>query len=159
MNIINILKNSFQLPHKQALFRLNRMNMRDTLVYINLLFFILFLPDAVNFVLNIIDANGSIPDVVYIQVIFLYPALTIFITTISVTGLSGIAYLMRTWLSRKLAFHQLWKMTAFALTVPIIVYLMFKLINQDSLILVSLAIWLWFIYKMITVYPKKAQPQ
>ncbi|MFD2637542.1 DUF1189 family protein [Piscibacillus salipiscarius] len=156
MKLGTILKNSLLLPKKDALFKLNRMNMRDTLVFINLLFLILFLPDAIRFVQNVKDTNGSIPDVVIIQVVFLYPALTIFLTTLIVTALAGISYLIRNSLNRKLAYHQLWKMTSYALTWPIIIFLFIKIFMLNLLfILISIVIFLYLITKMILIYPKR----
>ncbi|TFB24956.1 DUF1189 domain-containing protein [Filobacillus milosensis] len=157
MNLINILKYSLQLPKKDALFKLNRINMRDTFVYIIILFLLLFLPDAVQFVLDVKSARGSIPDVVIIQVVFLYPALTIFITTLAITLLAGFAYLIKELLKRKLAYHQLWKMSSYALTLPIFFYLASKILNFDSLY-IFLGLFIVFIFimtSMIQVYPQK----
>ncbi|SEP94610.1 DUF1189 family protein [Piscibacillus halophilus] len=156
MKLSTILQNSLLLPKKDALFKLNRMNMRDTLVYINILFLILFLPDIIRFINNVKDAKGSIPDVVIIQVVFLYPALMIFITTLIVTLLAGIAYFIRNIIKRKLAFHQLWKMTAYALTWPILLYLLIKIIDLNNfLMIIPLLLYLLLITKMITIYPKR----
>ncbi|GEL78829.1 DUF1189 family protein [Tenuibacillus multivorans] len=157
MNIITIFKNSLQLPKKQALFRLNRMNMRDTLVYINILFFLLFLPYAIDFVLNVKEKSGSIPDVVYIQVGFLYPALSLFITILTVSLLAVVAYGMRSALKRRLAYHQLWKMTAFALTIPIMIYFVINVFNIENffLFILPILLFIYFFYKMITVYPRQ----
>lgn len=43
MNFLINVKNSIQLPKKEALFRLNRVSMRDTMVYALIFTFILVL--------------------------------------------------------------------------------------------------------------------
>ncbi|MGP4071361.1 DUF1189 family protein [Piscibacillus sp. B03] len=157
MNLTTIFRNSLLLPKKDALFKLNRISMRDTLVYIILLFLLLFLPDVINFVRNVQDVKGEIPDVVIIQVLFLYPTITIFFTILIITLLSGIAYLLRNILKRKLAYHQLWKMTSYALTWPIILFLFIKVINLNHLfVLLILMLFFYLMTKMIKIYPKKS---
>lgn len=156
MKLTTIFRNSLLLPKKDALFKLNRISMRDTLVYIILLFLLLFLPDVINFVRNVQDVKGEIPDVVIIQVLFLYPAITIFFTILIITVLAGISYLLRNILKRKLAYHQLWKMTSYALTWPIIIYLLIKVINLNQLFALPILILFFYLMtKMIQIYPKK----
>ncbi|KAB8127846.1 hypothetical protein F9U64_16965 [Gracilibacillus oryzae] len=158
MILISIIKNCAKLPRKEALFQLNRVSMRDTLVYLFLLFFITFLP---NVILNIITFEADESVLSYsqflLQVIVSYPFLMMFLVIASISVLAFPAFIIRTFLHRKLAYQQLWKMTGFALLFPLICYhiLFYLPVSNNIAVLISI-LWLYVLmYRMIIIYPKK----
>ncbi|MFC4403063.1 DUF1189 family protein [Gracilibacillus xinjiangensis] len=158
MNLISIIKSCAKLPQKKALFQLNRVSMRDTLVYLFLLFFISFLP---NVILNIItfEADESVLSYTQflLQMIVSYPFLMMFLVITSISVFAFFALIIRTVLKRKLAYQQLWKMTGFAMLFPLIFYhiLFFTPLSNNIGFIISL-VWLYvLIYRMIVIFPKK----
>ncbi|WP_026571664.1 MULTISPECIES: DUF1189 family protein [Sediminibacillus] len=158
MGLIKIFKHSIVLPKKQAVFWLNRVSMRDTLVYIFLLIFVLYLPEGYDLAIqdNLL-LDSDLRSVFILQSITFYPMYVIFSGLVVISALAAVALLMSRMLSRKLAFQHLWKMTAFALTVPLIIYTLIKLTGWgNSYLVMLLLVGLYFIlYNMITVYPKR----
>ncbi|UFU01204.1 DUF1189 domain-containing protein [Radiobacillus kanasensis] len=158
MQFIYILKNSLLLPRKEALFRLNRVSMRNTIVYIFFLMLLLHLPDIVGALMTI-DENAEIPKEIFIlNLIVSYPLLLILSTFLGVSILAAISLLLIIFLKRKLAYHYLWKITTYALTIPYMIYKL--LLNNLELTgylaeVISLSILYYIMYKIITIYPKK----
>jgi hypothetical protein len=159
VDLFIIFKNSLLLPKKEALFRLNRVSMRNTLTYIVCLMFLLFLPDVVKVVMDVEAGLEGLPKGSYItQVIVFYPLFILFIVVTGVSLLAALSLPIKEVLGRKLAYHQLWKMTTFAMTVPLIIYTVLKLFHVNSVVvnLLQLIILYFLIYKMILVYPKRS---
>ncbi|WP_035723671.1 hypothetical protein [Gracilibacillus boraciitolerans] len=158
MAIFSILKNSATLPKKAAMFRLNRVSMRDTLVYLFLLFFISFLP---NVIMNVVQFNLSQSDIAYsqylLQIIVFYPFFMMFLVVTSISLLATGPWLLTWILQRKLAYQQLWKMTSYGIFWPIIIYHLLFFINIPISVSfsVSLALLYFILYKMIIIYPKR----
>ncbi|MRG85713.1 DUF1189 family protein [Salinibacillus xinjiangensis] len=151
------LKNSFLLPKKEALFRLNRVSMRNTITYIVILLFLLFLPDVIQSVIHF-EGNTDIPRSMYIlQLVVMYPFLIIFLSVAGISLLALGSYLLKMIFNRKLIYQQLWKMTTFALTIPLILYTLLKHnVGTNGLVNVIPIIILYvLIGKMITVFPKR----
>ena len=157
MNLITIFYKSIQLPKKEALFSLNRISMRDTLVYIFVVIFVLFLPELIHAIVNAdVDVEGLDVGTYILQVLVYYPLFIMFIVVAGISLLAAGALLLKTVLNRRLAYQQLWKMTSFAVTVPLIIYTLFNLVQLNSTITNWLPIVIYYIlmYKMISVYPK-----
>ena len=158
MNLLFIFKQSLFLPKKEALFHLNRMSMRDTITYMVCLLLLLLSPDIVKMILDTEVAHGALPRSVYIvQIIVIYPLLIFFIVVAGVSILAVTAAIVKRVLGRKLAYHHLWKMTVYALTLPLIIYTVLKFLPIDHFVvnILPLLIFYFLIYKMILVYPKR----
>lgn len=159
MNLGSIFKNSLMLPKKESLFKLNRVSMRDTMVYIIILLFILFLPDMIQMIISYTERQTeNLPSELYIvQVILLYPLLIVFLMVAGVSLLAAIAIPIKNLLKRKLKYQQLWKMTAFALTIPILIYLVLRLFDVSNwyINILPIIFYLFLMSKMIMVYPKR----
>ncbi|MFC4386728.1 hypothetical protein ACFOZ1_02785 [Gracilibacillus marinus] len=158
MSLLHILKLAIQLPKKQALFQLNRISMRDTLVYLFLLFFIAFLPNAFINVQQFDYAEQVVSYSQYLlQVIVTYPFLIMFFVVSGVSILALPAWFLSIGLNRKLAYQQLWKMTGFALLFPIISYLILFYSPISNYIAASISGLLLYslLCKMILIYPKR----
>ncbi|UOQ86739.1 DUF1189 domain-containing protein [Gracilibacillus salinarum] len=158
MGILSILRKSAILPKKDALFWLNRVSMRDTLVYLFLLFFIVFLPNVIIMIAGYEQGYSQVSYSQYLlQIIVFYPFFMMFLVVTSISALALGSLLFRWILQRKLAYQQLWKMTAFALLWPLLSYQVLYFISKEpTLAFLLCAILLYIIVvKMILNYPKR----
>lgn len=149
---------SIKLPNKKALFRLNRVGMDIVVVY---LFILLLFASIPAFIRQITTTGGYIDDLnfffklIYFFIFYYLPMNVIvflLLSLIAYIGL-GITKLMH----RKLRFAILWKMSAFTLTVPLVVFTFIALFYQMS----NMFLWIFIFYtfilliKMISIYPKR----
>ncbi|WP_163538662.1 hypothetical protein [Gracilibacillus sp. YIM 98692] len=156
MSILSVITYCMKLPNKKALFQLNRVNMRDTLVYLFILFFLTFSPNVINAMLNFDPVEASLSYSQYVmQVIIFYPFLIMFLVISGVSLLAFGAWVIKWAMKRKLVYQQLWKMTGFALLLPLFIYqlIFWAPIHNIFAYTISL-IWLYaLIYQMVLVYP------
>ncbi|MGI8316318.1 DUF1189 family protein [Halobacillus mangrovi] len=157
MGFIDSLINSLRLPKREAMFRLNRKGMTNTIVYLFILLAVLFLPDMIRTIRNLDTNLTEVSRGQYlVQVIVFYPMFILFLILIGVSMLAGVALLMRKALGRKLTYQQLWKLTAYAATLPLILTVVLKNIaipDGVSAILFFL-LFSFLMYRMITIYPR-----
>lgn len=154
----NIFKNSLILPKKEALFFLNRVPMGKTILYILVLMHLTFLPNLFKVTNSTFQQIENISFSLYIiNVIVLYPFFTILLMILSLTVFSFIALVLAKFLNRKLAYPYLWKITAYSLTVPLIIYAVLEILSiTNSLLVIVPILYLYFVlYKIICIYPKK----
>jgi hypothetical protein len=152
------LKNSLLLPKKSAVFRLNRISMRNTLVYMFFLIFLALLPDfVIEMFSSISSSQNSGIEVFILQLIVLYPLFCIFLGIVVISLSASIATAIKSLLKRKLAYQQLWKMTVYALTVPLIIYFIISWLNYNhwSIYLLLFVLHYSIMTKMILVYPRR----
>ncbi|WP_347861649.1 DUF1189 family protein [Salimicrobium sp. PL1-032A] len=152
------LKLSLRLPKKDALFQLNRKGMTDTIGYLFVLLLVLFIPSMYNAVTTFEQELQEVSRGLYIaQALVFYPLLIIFLIIAGVSLLAGGGLFLSKVLKRKLNYQQLWKMTAYALTLP----LTFSTVSTYIGVAESVTVLLFFVpisfllYKMIMVYPKR----
>lgn len=149
---------SIQLPRKKAVFRLNRIGMDITVVYMFMMLIIVSIPSFIDR-LQATDGFSSDLPFVFLVIyffIFYYLPLTIIIFLI----LSAVAYIgtkVAHFARRKLRFSLLWKMSAYTTTIPFLVYAILALLFRID----DTFLWLFLLYtvtlllKIITIYPKK----
>ncbi|MGV3489349.1 MAG: DUF1189 family protein [Tuberibacillus sp.] len=159
MNIVHILKNSIALPKKETVYSLNRVSMRDTLIYIFLLILISSIPDIIRLFLTGTFSQGALKSVFYLQVFLFYPLYIIFIGVIGISLLAGIGTLIKQGLKRKLTYHHIWKMTAYAATLPLLLNTVEKVcgFNNVWINVILILLLFFYLYKMIVVYPVAAK--
>ncbi|SHM51895.1 DUF1189 family protein [Gracilibacillus kekensis] len=158
MAILSILRKSASLPKKEAMFWLNRISMRDTLVYLFLLFFISFLPNVILIISQFDPTQSQIPYSQYLlQVIVFYPFFMMFLIVSSISILTLGSWLIKWLCQRKLAYQQLWKMTSYALLWPLLIYhlLFFTKLPVTFSFTIGLVLLYIILFKMIISYPKK----
>lgn len=159
MNIIEIFKYSVLLPNKKALFRLNRIGMKMIVTYVFILMLIAASPPLTTFIFTgRLPAENDIPPTLFIlQFFFFYYLLVVFIGFLGISAIAYIGLWLRKWLQRKLAYQQLWKMSAFAATVPLLLYTLAETlaINHWTVVITFLIVWLAIITKMITAFPRR----
>lgn len=160
MIFIQALLHSIKLPAKNAMFRLNRIGMDITVMYMFLLLLIVSIPSLLERLSNP-SQSGITVHIFFLLMyffIFYYLPLVIFVFVI----LSAVAYigvLISRALSRKIRFAILWKMCAYTTTIPFLIYTIIALFIPIS----DRWLWLFLIYtiilmiKMITVYPRRKE--
>lgn len=149
---------SIKLPHKKAMFQLNRIGMDITILYMFLILLLVSIPSLIE---RLTATNGPGADlnvffrIIYFFIFYYLPLAVIVFLLLSLIAYIGvgIAKLMK----RKLRFAILWKMSAYTTTIPFILYTILALIYPVS----DSFLWLFFIYtflfliKIISVYPKR----
>ncbi|WP_019153094.1 hypothetical protein [Robertmurraya massiliosenegalensis] len=154
MKLFHIFKDCLLLPQKDAMLRLNRLQMKNTFLYYFVLLLILIIPLE----LTVLQKNTTGPNDFYItQVLILYPFFMIFYALIGISLLTFLTVLMGKALKRKLKFQLLWKMIAFTLTKPILVFVFAYIMLGNQIIVNVIVMLLTFIsiLRLILAYPKK----
>ncbi|QKY70815.1 DUF1189 domain-containing protein [Lentibacillus sp. CBA3610] len=158
MIFLRTFLDSLKLPNKKALFRLNRIGMDITVVYMFILMLIVAIPSLTG-QLTTEDGAGSAMNLPFFLIyffIFYYLPLTIivfiYISFVAFIG-TGIAKLLR----RKIKFSILWKLLAYTITVPSILYTLFAFFVSIPNVFAGVFILytLLFLVKIITVFPQR----
>jgi len=158
MVFLQALRHSIKLPARNSVFRLNRIGMDITVVYMFVLLLLVSLPSLVTRLSNQGDSTITI-NLFFLLIyffIFYYLPLVIFVFVM----LAAIAYVgvfISQSLHRKIRFAVLWKMCAYTTTIPFFIYtiMAFILPIRDNWL------WLFLIYtialmiKIITMYPRR----
>ncbi|MCA1012489.1 DUF1189 family protein [Halobacillus halophilus] len=158
MEFLDSLWNSIRLPKKEAMFRLNRKGITSTIVYLFILMTVLFLPDMIGTIIRLDSNLTEVSRGLYlVQVFVFYPMLIIFLILVGVSALAGAALLMTNQLDRKLTYQQLWKMTAYAATVPLVLSILLKNtpVPNGLSALIFFSLFIYIMFRMIIIYPKK----
>jgi len=149
---------SLKLPQKKATFSLNRVSMDIVIVFLFILLFIVSIPAFIEQIKNahLMNVHVELFFLVIYFFIFYYLPLTIIVFGF----ISLVAYIGK-WLTkfmqRKLHYSILWKMVAFSLTLPFLLYTIIALFVSLS----DKFLWLGFIYaiiilvNIIAIYPKR----
>ncbi|MCA0984978.1 DUF1189 domain-containing protein [Halobacillus yeomjeoni] len=149
--------NSVRLPKKEAMFQLNRNGMTHTISYLFILLALLFMPDMIYSVLYLDSSLTEVSRGQYlVQMFVFYPLFIIFLILIGVSVLAGVCLLMRKAMGRKLTYQQLWKMTAYASTLPLILSVLLKTLAVPDGVsaLLFFTVFFYMMYQMIAIYPK-----
>lgn len=158
MELLTSFKNSILLPKKEALFRLNRISMRNALVYILLLSFILVAANIMTVLGSSAGGTRAAPDSMFVlQLIVVYPFFIVFLMITGISILSALGFLLKMLFRRKLAYAYLWKITAFAITIPLFIYIVLDALEvPDSFVQVlPLIYYMIVISKVILLYPAR----
>ncbi|MGP4070804.1 DUF1189 family protein [Halobacillus sp. B29] len=158
MEFFDSLWNSVRLPKKEAMFRLNRKGITSTIMYLFILMTVLFLPDMIGTIIRLDSNLTEVSRGLYlVQVFVFYPMLIIFLILVGVSALAGAALLMTNQLDRKLTYQQLWKMTAYAATMPLVLSILLKNtpVPNGLSALIFFSLFIYIMFRMIIIYPKK----
>ncbi|MFD2752134.1 DUF1189 family protein [Virgibacillus siamensis] len=158
MIFLQAFLHSIRLPKKQAMFKLNRIGMDITVVYMFILIFIISLPSFVNRLTSAEGLGADMPFLMHLVYFFMfyYLPLTIMLFLL-ISLIAYVGTLIAKALNRKIRFSILWKMTAYTTTIPFLVYAIVAMIFpvSDSYIWIFIIYSMLFIIKIITVYPKR----
>jgi len=160
LNLLVILKYCLLFPKKEAVLRLNKFDMRSTIVYLLVLLLLLIVPTEIRLLLEGSPNGNAVPSSVYIiQMLILYPFFTIFLGLIGISLLTFCGLALSKFLHRKLKFPLLWKMTAYSLAKPIFLFVLATaLIGTTTYIQLLVFVWVVVnLIRMILVYPKRAK--
>lgn len=157
MIFLRIFWQSLILPNKRALFKLNRIGMDFVVIYMFLLLLFVSIPSLIDQAVASQEVNVQLFFLIIYFFIFYYLPMNVivflFLSIIAFLSM-GITKIMQ----RKLRFAILWKMSAFATTLPFTVYTIISLFVSIH------NVYLWFsilytfvlILKMISIYPKRS---
>src|SRR5690625_1217710 len=149
---------SFKLTQKKAAFTLNRVSMDIVVVYLFILLFIVSIPAFIEQIKNahLMNVHVELFFLVIYFFIFYYLPLTI-IVFVFISLVAYIGKWLTKFMQRKLHYSILWKMVAFSLTLPFLLYTIIALFVSLS----DKFLWLGFIYaiiilvNIIAIYPKR----
>ena len=158
MQFIKILKESLLLPQKKAMFQLNRIGMDKIMIYLFILFMLASLPEFVSRLTSWTGLGGEMNFILQLIYFFMFYYLILSILLIGV--ISFIAYLGRGIVrlsNRKLYYGTLWKLTACAMTIPIIVFSFISFIwpIPDWFLFIFFVYPILLLTRMIFLYPQK----
>lgn len=149
---------SLRLPQKKAVFALNRVSMDIVVVYLFILLSIVSIPAFIEQIKNAPSMNVNVELFFLIIYFFIFYYLPL---TIIVFGfISLVAYIGKGFtrlLKRKLHYSILWKMTAFSLTIPFLLYTLIALFCpiSDKILWLGLVYALMMLIKITTIYPRR----
>ncbi|HEX7064306.1 MAG TPA: DUF1189 family protein, partial [Bacillales bacterium] len=144
-------------PKKEPFFRLNRMRMSNAIVYLFCLMFIASIPGGVAFFLS--DHPADVPPTLFVlQFVFFYYVFFSFFGLLSLSVLALITLWLSKGLQRKLTYRQLWKMSAYAITLPLLLYTLAESLNVNNGFILSFLflLSLGLVSRLITVFPKRS---
>ncbi|WP_142255402.1 DUF1189 family protein [Bacillus sinesaloumensis] len=151
---------SLRLPNKAAMKRLNKLEMRHTILFLLSLLLVIALPIEINLLLDDSYKESEIPQNIYIiQILLFYPFLMLFLGIAGISVLAGIGVGVSKLVHRHLKFQFLWKMCAFALTKPIIIFSVANvLIGTHWIVNTVIYVLLFYtILRMIFHYPRRVK--
>ncbi|ASN03816.1 hypothetical protein [Virgibacillus necropolis] len=149
---------SIKLPSKNAVFQLNRIGMDITVVYMFIIMAIVAIPAFLGRITELNDPGSDMG--IFFLLIFFFMFYYLPLTIIVFVTLSVVAYSF-TWvaksLNRKIRFPLLWKIAAYATTIPFLIYTITALLfsTDDSMLWVFFIYSLFVLLKTILVYPKR----
>ncbi|WP_085993803.1 DUF1189 family protein [Oceanobacillus senegalensis] len=154
----HVFKKSIQLPNKKALFSLNRVGLDIAVFYIFILLFIVSIPTLVDRMTDTTSFSSNINvlfKLIYFFIFYYLPLTIIVFALISIIAYFGkiITHIV----NRKLHYSLLWKMTAFTLTIPLLLYsiLAFFFSMNNLYLLLAFIYTMGLLVKMIMIYPKR----
>lgn len=155
---IDIFRNSFLLPQKRAVFALNRIRMDITVFYLFILLAIASIPALIRqtFIdpITNVEIHGFF---LFIYFFIIYYLTLVIVVFCSITIVAYIAMWLTKLLKRKLHYAILWKMTAFATTIPVAIFTVLSIFFTLSNLFIALAcIYLFTILiAIILIYPRR----
>lgn len=150
---------SLQLPKRKAVFALNRIGMDIVVVYMFIFLAIASIPGLIEQMISSqTDSSATIHP--FFLLIFFFIFYYLIVLLIVFTSISIIAYigtLIAKYTERKLQFGLMWKMTAFATTIPLVLFTILSFFLPLTTIFLSVAtIFILFILiNIILIYPQR----
>lgn len=158
---LNPFIQSLQLPKRQAIFALNRIGMDIVVIYMFILLAIASIPGLIEQILSN-QADAQLQVHTFFLLIFFFIFYYLVILLIVFSCLSLIAYLgtmIAKATGRKLQFGLMWKMAAFATTIPLVTFTVLSFFLPLTMLFLSIAtaFTLMILIKIIIIYPKRKQ--
>jgi|SRR5699024_10121936 len=150
----NMFLQSVQLPKKQAAFTLNRIGMDATVFYIFIILFIASIPTYI----EQLRENEQLSTFFFSIFFFIFHYLpVVIIVFVALSLLAWFGSLIATMAKRKLRFSILWKMTASATTIPLLLFTLISFFYKLHTIylIISIGFILFIVTKIIFLYPQR----
>ncbi|WP_235792845.1 DUF1189 family protein [Virgibacillus salidurans] len=146
------------MPRKKAIFKLNRIGMDITVVYMFILLLLVSMPSLID-QLTATEGQSANLNFLFLLIyffMFYYLPMTI-IVFLMLSLIAYIATIVAKGMRRKLRFSILWKMAAYTTTIPFLLYTVIALLYpvSDVFLLLSLIYTLVLIVMIISVYPRR----
>ncbi|MDF1509490.1 hypothetical protein PZE06_15200 [Robertmurraya sp. DFI.2.37] len=158
MKQLDIFRDCLLLPKKEAVVRLNRIDLKEAAGYFFILLLILVVPLQITLLQESSRVMNEVPAYVYkAQILILYPFFIVFYAVIGISLLSFLSVLTGKWLKRRLKFQLLWKMIAFTLTKPLLLYVIaYILVGGNTLVNLAVLVGIFSgVFRLILSYPKR----
>lgn len=158
MNVfIKACNHSLKLPKKKDTFALNRIGMDITVIYLFIILAIASIPALID---QITMADYGVQIQLFFKLIYFFIFYYLVLVVLVFSGLSVFAYIMTITarlLDRKLTYAIMWKMSAFAITIPVFVFTILSFFYPLTFLFVFLALaYMTFVMiKIILIYPKR----
>lgn len=146
--------NSLQLPKKQAVFALNQIGMDFVVFY---LFILIALSSIPSYVQQFIE-NEDLSIFIFTIFFFIFHYLVVLIIIFALLSIiAAILTLITKAAKRKLHYSILWKMSASATTIPLILFtfLDFFYEVESMFLILSILFILFIVTKIIFIYPRR----
>ncbi len=155
---LDALIHSLTLPKRQSAFALNRIGMDITVIYLFILIGLASLPELFNQVF--LNETSAAHLQIFFLIIYFFIFYYLILVVLVFINLSLIAYigtLIARLGKRKLRYSIMWKMSAFATTLPLLLFSIVSFFYPLSpLFLLVSALYIFFILiKVIFIYPKR----
>lgn len=157
MIFLDIVKNSFKLPSKNAMRSLNKIGMDYTVFYMFLLLLVASVPSFLDQLLS--PSSGTEINlflfIIYFFMFFYLPFVLIIFGLLSL--LAYIALIIANIFERKLTFGLLWKLLAYTTTIPFLLYTAIALFYDFSVVYLAFSSTysLILIIIMIISFPRR----
>lgn len=157
MIFLDIVKNSFKLPSKNAMRSLNKIGMDYTVFYMFLLLLVASVPSFLDQLLS--PSSGMEINlflfIIYFFMFFYLPFVLIIFGLLSL--LAYIALIIANIFERKLTFGLLWKLLAYTTTIPFLLYTAIALFYDFSVVYLAFSSTysLILIIIMILSFPRR----
>lgn len=159
VQLLKALKASLLLPKKDAMFRLNRIGMGTTVGYIFILMLIATIPPGIDYALtNHAQITNEIsPTVFVLQFFVFYYFIFALLGLIIISLLAAIGTGISWAFHRKLTYRQLWKMSAYATTLPALLFTLAESLKMNYWIIpaVLAILTLVILFRMILIFPRR----
>lgn len=155
----HIFIHSFLLPRKETVFALNRVRMDITVFYLFIILALASIPALIE--QTFIDPITNVQIHGFFLFIYFFIIYYLILVIVVFCSISVIAYIVK-WmahiLKRKLHYAILWKMTAFATTIPIVLFtvLSFFITLSNMFIILATIYVLTILFFIVTIYPRRS---
>lgn len=158
MVFLQAFLHSIKLPRKKAIFKLNRIGMDITVIYMFILLLLVSIPSLID-QLTAAEGQSANLNILFMLIyffMFYYLPMTIIVFLV-LSIIAYIATLVAKGMRRKLHFSILWKMSAYTTTIPFLIYTVIAFIFpvSDVFLLLSLIYTIVLMVMIISVYPKR----
>lgn len=151
----NTFLNSIKLPSKDAMFKLNRTGMDTALIYMFCLIFLVSIPEFVNRITGSEELyTNTLFFAIYFFIFYYLPFVIMMLFALSIVAYAYTKFAEA--MERRLRFQIIWKLTAYATTIPMLIFTMTQFIISLNFFAMTIT-FIWtsiLVIIMILHFPK-----